>query len=201
MDRKWPCRVAGFGGILLSAALSLGVETSIAATPGGAVSEDTGAKPLWIERDRDAARRGDAEAQFRLGNAYHYGEGISGDHAEAAKWYRLAAEAGHARAQFKLGILYRSGEGVPRDDEEAAEWLEMAAQRGHRTAQLFLSALYRYGRGVPRDLVQAYLWAEQAAANGEMIGVSFMRFALAGMTDAERAETESRARFQLLPYK
>ena len=201
MDRRWPCRVASFGGILLSAALSLGVETSIAARHRGAVSEDIGAKPFWIERDRDAARRGDAEAQFRLGDAYHYGKGVSGDHAEAAKWYRLAAEAGHARAQFKLGNLYRSGEGVPRDDEEAAEWLEMAAQRGHRTAQLFLSALYRYGRGVPRDLVQAYLWAEQAAANGEMIGVSFMRFALEGMTDAERAETESRARFQLLPYK
>ena len=162
-------------------------ERAGAAAPQSDATDSATKTPEWIEHDRKAAERGNIDAQYRLAGAYHYGKGVPEHHGEAAKWYRLAAEAGHVRAQFKLGNLYHYGEGVPRDDEAAAQWLELAAEGGYSTAQLFVSALYRYGRGVPLDLVRSYLWAEQAASNGEIIGVSFMRFAAAGMTDAEKA--------------
>ena len=44
-----------------------------------------------------AAERGDANAQYRLGNCY--AEGMEKNDAEAVKWYRKAAEQGNDDAQ------------------------------------------------------------------------------------------------------
>ena len=41
---------------------------------------------------REAAERGDAEAQFRLGMCYADGIGVRQDYAEAVKWYRKVAD-------------------------------------------------------------------------------------------------------------
>ena len=51
------------------------------------------------------------------------------DHAEAAKWYRIAAELGDAAAQLNLGIMYFHGRGVPQDYVESHKWLNLAASR------------------------------------------------------------------------
>jgi len=40
---------------------------------------------------RMRAERGDAEAQYRLGNVYASGDGILQNDTEAVKWYRRAA--------------------------------------------------------------------------------------------------------------
>jgi hypothetical protein len=61
-----------------------------------------------------------------LGEIYMYGEGISQDFDEAAKWFRLAAEQHHHRAQFMLGVLYWSGDGVPQDYDKAVKWFRLA---------------------------------------------------------------------------
>ncbi|MGA2170957.1 MAG: hypothetical protein ABSG62_22455, partial [Terracidiphilus sp.] len=52
---------------------------------------------------RKAAEQGYADAQFNLGVAYAYGEGVRQDYARAAVWLRKAAEQGHAEAQRSLG--------------------------------------------------------------------------------------------------
>ncbi|HIG26643.1 MAG TPA: hypothetical protein EYQ50_02155 [Verrucomicrobiales bacterium] len=41
-----------------------------------------------------AAVRGDANAQYNLGNAYRVGKGTVKDHAKKVRWYRKAAEQG-----------------------------------------------------------------------------------------------------------
>jgi TPR repeat protein len=58
---------------------------------------------LVAESFRKAAEQGDAEAQYNLGNAYHYGRGVAQDYAEAVKWWRKATEQGSATAQYSLG--------------------------------------------------------------------------------------------------
>ena len=45
----------------------------------------------WLEK---AAARGNVDARSALGYLYHVGHGVSGDHAEAARWYRMAAGQG-----------------------------------------------------------------------------------------------------------
>jgi TPR repeat protein len=63
----------------------------------------------WYTRAADgyrrAARDGDVGAQYRLGQLYERGLGVSKDPDEAAKWYRKAAEQGHDRAKEALERL------------------------------------------------------------------------------------------------
>jgi hypothetical protein len=72
-----------------------------------------------------AAKQGDAEAQYNLGLMYHFGEGISQDYTEAAKWYRKAAKQGYADAQYNLCLMYYNGKGVQQDYAEAAKWYRL----------------------------------------------------------------------------
>ena len=84
---------------------------------------------------RKAAEQGYADAQFNLGVAYAYGEGVRQDYARAAVWLRKAAEQGHAEAQRSLGWLYSEGEGVKRSHAEACFWLDLSATGLDRTQQ------------------------------------------------------------------
>jgi hypothetical protein len=61
---------------------------------------------------------------------YREGEGVPQDHAEAAKWFRLAAEQGHSDAQCDLGEMYAEGHGVDQDYVQAHMWFNLAAARG-----------------------------------------------------------------------
>ncbi len=77
------------------------------------------------------AEGGDAQAQYRLGMMYDFGQGVNKDPAESARWLRLAAVQGHADAQFALGMKYDVGIGVPWSPAEAHWWVRQAAYQGH----------------------------------------------------------------------
>lgn len=66
----------------------------------------------------EAARKGDAKAQWEVGIAYSENpstwEGVSRDCVEAVKWYRRAAEQGYVFTQNALGSCYSFGNGVPK---------------------------------------------------------------------------------------
>ena len=66
---------------------------------------------------------------MELGLRYANGEGITEDHAEAAKWYRKAAEQNYAPGKYNLGICYAWGFGVAKDQVEAVKWLRKAADK------------------------------------------------------------------------
>ncbi|MGI9443223.1 MAG: tetratricopeptide repeat protein [Rubripirellula sp.] len=115
---------------------------------------------------KQAAERGIARAQYKLGYVYCYGQGVSQDYVEAVKWYRRAAGQGYAEAQCELGLVYTNGEGVPRDYVEALKWYRLAAEQGKASAQFALGHMYKYGHGVPRDSAEAYAWFSVAAIGG-----------------------------------
>ena len=120
-----------------------------------------------IDEIKKKAEQGDAQAQFILGVLYDSGEGVAQDHAEAAKWFRLAAEQGLAQAQLSLGFLYYyGGEGVAQDHAEAIKWLRLAAEQGLARAQFNLSILYYGGEGVAQDHAEAIKWLRLAAEQG-----------------------------------
>jgi hypothetical protein len=56
-------------------------------------------KPAEIPALREAAGRGDASSQYRLGMAYFAGEGVVKNHIEAYKWILLAQAGGRADAK------------------------------------------------------------------------------------------------------
>ena len=78
---------------------------------------------------RRGAEQGDAAAQWSLGTAYEFGQGVSKDYGQAATWYRKAAEQGDAIGQYCLGNAYANGQGVPQDYVEAHKWRNLAASR------------------------------------------------------------------------
>ena len=59
------------------------------------------------------AEKGNAEAQYNLGESYDNGDGVPKDKVEGVKWYRKAAEQGNAVAQSNLGFMYANGDGAP----------------------------------------------------------------------------------------
>jgi hypothetical protein len=65
-------------------------------------------EPADIAALRVQADAGDAAAQFNLGFAYSFGEGVPQDDVQAVSWFRQAAEQGHAIAQYNLGVMYAS---------------------------------------------------------------------------------------------
>ena len=77
-----------------------------------------------------AVAQGDADAQWQLGDAYHYGRGVTQDDAEALRWYRAAAEQGSSAGQWRLGNAYYYGWGVARDYAEAVRWYGRRPSRG-----------------------------------------------------------------------
>lgn len=65
----------------------------------GASAEAVG----WI---RLAAQNGDAWAQYMLGLAYHYGDGVRKSRASAERRYRKCADHGYDSAFLNLGLLH-----------------------------------------------------------------------------------------------
>jgi len=98
---------------------------------------------------RQAADKGDANAQYALGFMYGNGEGVPQDYGEAVSWFRKAADQGNVEAQYSLGSVYRDGDGVSRDYAEAVRWYRKAADQGDKTARHALFSMYCTGRGTP----------------------------------------------------
>ncbi|SEN36266.1 hypothetical protein SAMN05428959_1011365 [Duganella sp. CF517] len=144
----------------------------------------------WFER---AARGGDVEAAFQLGELLRLGvAGVAAQPAAAAPWYKLAAQQRHARAALVLGQLYKNGDGVARDDPLAARWLAAASEGGNAHAMFLLSYFYRDGRGVARDPARARALLEQAAEHEYPPALQELAMAVQ-LGDAHSARDERRA--------
>lgn len=114
---------------------------------------------------RNAAEKGNANAQFTLGVIYaggHYDAkepyfmdandelsytmlGGKIDLKRAAYWYTLAAQQGHNTALNNLGQAYREGAGVEQDLVKATELIRKAAEQGNPYAQLSYGDMFRDG--------------------------------------------------------
>ncbi len=88
---------------------------------------------------KEKAQKGDAPAQFYLGNYYKRATNYNA----AVEWYQKSAQQGCAKAQIELGICYQDGDGVSQNYELAAKWFTRAATR---------VALPHQGKLAPRAL-------------------------------------------------
>lgn len=114
--------------------------------------------PGWYER---LAERGDAEAQYRLGQLYEDGIGVGSDLELAERWYAAAARQGHLQAQWRLAQRLKT-----EDPKAAAHWYRSAAKRGHAPAAFNLAVMLENAQGVDLDLESAAALYEQAYVGG-----------------------------------
>jgi localization factor PodJL len=114
-----------------------------------------------------AAEKGQAVAQYRLGTVYERGQGVPVDTVKAAHWYEMAANQGNRKAMHNLAVSYAGGASGRKNMAEAARWFAKAAALGLSDSQFNLAVLYERGDGVPQSLVDAYKWYAIAAASGD----------------------------------
>jgi uncharacterized protein len=110
----------------------------------------------YLEQTAKLAEQGDVHAQYALGSAYYFGNGVSRDAKLAIQWFSKAAAQGHAGSQFYLGAIAYGGQHVPRDYRKAFSLFSMAAAQGNRNAKTNLGVMYKNGEGVPKDLKKAF---------------------------------------------
>ena len=123
---------------------------------------------------KDAAR-GDADAQYNLGQAYRLGRGVPQDMKKAEELYAKAAAAGHPLAADNYGLLlFQQGRRA-----EAMPYLRDAVNRGDPRAQYLMGIAHVNGDLVEKDWVRAYALLtlanaqnlpQSAQAIGEMDG-------------------------------
>ena len=149
---------------LVAAALLLGTAQSVSAQSVKAGIEAwqradySGAVGIW----RPLAEKGDADAEFNLGQAYRLGKGVPTNLSAAKTWFERAAKQGHVDAQTTLGLLlFQNGE-----QAEGIKWLKQSAEKGEPRALLVYGTALVNGDGVTQDPVLGYAYVSRAAAQG-----------------------------------
>lgn len=147
-----------------------------------------------------AAEKGQAVAQYRLGTLYERGQGVAADPVKAAHWYELSANQGNRKAMHNLAVSYASGVGGKKNMAEAARWFAKAAAQGLSDSQFNLAVLYERGDGVPQSLLDAYKWYSIAAASGDAESKQRMGVLATQLSDPDKAAAnKSAATFHAAP--
>jgi cell division septation protein DedD len=121
-------------------------------------SDYSAAVAIW----RPLAEKGDADAQFNLGQAYRLGRGVPINLAAAQSWFERAADKGHVDAQTTLGLLlFQNG-----NHTGGLRWLKVASDQGEPRAMLVYGTALFNGDGVPQDPILGYAFVSRAAAQG-----------------------------------
>jgi cell division septation protein DedD len=140
---------------LASPALAQTVKSGIAAWE---AKDYDGAVGIW----RPLAEKGDADAQFDLGQAYRLGKGVPIDLAAAQTWLERAADQGHVDAQTTLGLLlFQSGNRIG-----GIRWLKTAADKNDPRAMLVYGTALFNGDGTPQNSALGYAYVSRSAAQG-----------------------------------
>lgn len=110
-----------------------------------------------------AAKKGNAPAQYKLGEMYYNGRGVDKNYRLAMKWYKHAANYGNSNAQYNLGHMYYEGIGTTRDLTLAHKWYKASALHGDARGKVSLGYMYLRGKAVQRNIKEAIKWLDSAA--------------------------------------
>lgn len=130
---------------------------------------------------RASSKRGDAEAEYELGEFYYDVNNPKRDLNQALSYFEQASLQGHAMAQFKLGTMFFKGEGVPANNIQAYIVLKMAAVNGAEDA---LDTADEVAEQMPRD---------QLETATQVLGQIFRKYLM------ELQSTDARSPFSPLP--
>lgn len=131
---------------------------------GEGVKQDDRAAARWY---RQAAARGDQQAQVKLAAALMAGRGLSRDYGEARKWCEAAARQKSIAGEVCLGYLYRGGLGVDKNPKEAVKHLQVAALGNSGLAMRVLGEIYESGEAGRADRTESFVWYLRAAMVGD----------------------------------
>ena len=115
-----------------------------------------------ISKNKTAAERGDAAAQYFLAYCYEFGQGVEENQELAKMWFNKALENEHPEAMATQAMrLEDSG-----DHKNAFIYMEKAANKNLMEAQFYLAFYYIGGTGVNKSMFEARNWLKKAAMQG-----------------------------------
>ena len=119
-----------------------------------------------VELLQKAVNLGYAEAQYKLGYMYQYGQGVKKNYIKALELYKKAADQDYVDALCNIGYMYEYGLGVNKNLGKAIEWYQKGAERGDAVSQDNLGIRYESGMGVKRNYAKAFELYLKAAEQG-----------------------------------
>jgi hypothetical protein len=113
-----------------------------------------------------SATLGATEAQYRMGAAYHSGDGVLADEAMSIEWYQKAAKKNHPGALYNLAVYYLNDKSNAASAELSTKYMRRAAEAGNLAARWFYAlGCLRKGCASPEYEV-GQQWLTNVAQNG-----------------------------------
>ena len=137
------------------------------------------------------AKKGNAEAQYKVGEMYESGRGVAKNQVEAMRWINKAAAQGHQAAGYKLLYYDLKKTGVTAANKPRLIDLQNAAKAGDGYAQYYVGLMHSRGVGLRRNSTVALDWLNKAS----LVGVTAAEAEIARVNEA-RQNAERRARQQ-----
>lgn len=117
-----------------------------------------------ISHYQKAAANGSKRAQFYLAKCRFFGQGVTGNKAEALKEITALAEKGHGESQFFLAACCYTGDGMAPNRPKSWKWCRRAAENNVTGAVL---KMVEYYDEVEPDKEQLAFWAGKAVEHAD----------------------------------
>ncbi|MGB2578871.1 TPR repeat protein [Elusimicrobium simillimum] len=126
--------------------------------------------PAAMEPTLKLAKKGGADAQYKMGKAYLNGEdGLKHDYEKGLYWTKKALKQNNAGAQYEMALAYQNAKGVTRDFKKYSDYMTLAANNGNPAAMLHLANFYKD----MKKTSAAQEWFLKAAEAGEPEAVNY----------------------------
>jgi len=129
------------------------------------------------------AQKGNAEAQFQVGEMYEAGRGVEKNMEVAMKWINKAAVKGNKAASYKLLYYDLKKNSIDKVNKSRLDQLKKAANAGDGYAQYYLGLMYSRGVGLNRSNNRALDWLGKAS----LLGITAAETEIMRVNEAKRS--------------
>ena len=142
--------------------MNISAHADYVAQPQSVASQAARYSVMNISELQNAAKAGQAGAQFYLASRYQYGKDVAKDEKQAFALFKAAADQGLSSAQLNVGRMYADGIGTHKDETLARKYFEKAASNGDNRASFNLAMMEEQ----KKNFVGAYQWYELSTRDG-----------------------------------
>lgn len=143
------------------------------------------------------AKKGNPEAQFKVGEMYETGFGVKTDMKEAETWITRAAKQGHETAKYKLLYWDMQKNGMKGGNKAKYDAMLKKAEAGDGQAMFYVGKMHGKGVGVRRNYDKALDWLNKATFIGvleaEREAVAVREEKQRSLANARRVEEKRKA--------
>ena len=142
--------------------MNISAHADYVAQPQSVASQAARYSVMNISELQNAAKAGQAGAQFYLASRDQYGKDVAKDEKQAFALFKAAADQGLSSAQLNVGRMYADGIGTHKDETLARKYFEKAASNGDNRASFNLAMMEEQ----KKNFVGAYQWYELSTRDG-----------------------------------